>query len=174
MGEKSKAKVSFWRQKWVLIVGAAIGVVLIMLGNSDRLWTARKTDAAASAVDGDPLSLYAKELESKIETLCAHVDGVSEVRAVVSLEGDFLYVYASDSDSTEREGEVERQEQYVTVGSGSNAQPLLLTRRPPAIGGIGVVCRGGGDARVRQEITALLSAAFSVGSNKIYVAEANP
>ena len=173
MGETGKPRVSFWRRKWVLILGAVIGAALILLGNSDVVWTSNKA-TTQSTVNDDPLSLYAQELERKIETLCAHVQGVSEVRAVVSLEGDFLYVYASDSETAEQEGVVERQEQYVTVGSGSNAQPLLLTRRPPAIGGIGVVCRGGGDARVRQEIVALLSAAFSVGSNKIYVAEANP
>ncbi len=173
MGEAGKTRTGFWRRGWVLIVGAVIGVVLILLGNSEVM-TARRATETASEVESDPLLLYARELESKVEALCTHVAGVSEVRAVVSLEGDFLYDYASVSECSEQEGAVQRQEQYVTVGSGSSARPLLLTRRPPAIGGIGVVCRGGGDARVRQEITALLGAAFSVGSNKIYVAEANP
>lgn len=173
MGETKKTQTSFWRRKWVLALGALCGVALILLGNSDLV--TRTHDRTVTEVsESDPLLVYAGELEQKIETLCAHVEGVGEVRAVVSLSGDFTYIYAADSESTEREGAVERQEQYVTVGSGSNAQPLLLTRRPPTIEGIGVVCRGGSNARVRQEITALLSAAFSVGSNKIYVAEAKP
>ena len=173
MGETTKTKVSFWRRKWVLVLGALVGVVLMLLGNSDLVgsW---QTQESESEVERDALLDYARELERSIESLCSHVEGVDDVRAVVSLDGDFVYIYASDSERVEREGSIERQEQYVTVGSGSSARPLLLTRRPPAVIGIGVVCRGGGDARVRQEIIALLSAAFSVGSNKIYVAEANP
>ncbi|MBO5898100.1 MAG: hypothetical protein J6R04_03720 [Clostridia bacterium] len=173
MEETKKTKTSFWRRKWVLILGALCGVALMLLGNSDIV-TKKREKTATELTESDPLLVYASELERKIETLCARVDGVGEVRAVVSLSGDFTYIYASDSESAEREGTIERQEQYVTVGSGSNAQPLLLTRLPPAIEGIGVVCRGGANASVRREITALLSAAFSVGSNKIYVAEAKP
>ena len=173
MGEKEKTRVGFWRRKWVLLVGAVVGVVLILLGNSDLVGSWRSQESE-DEVERDALLVYARELESRIEALCSHVEGVDDVHAVVSLDGDFVYIYASDSESSDREGAVERQEQYVTVGSGASAQPLLLTRRPPTIEGIGVVCRGGGDARVRQKIIALLSAAFSVGSNKIYVAEANP
>jgi stage III sporulation protein AG len=171
--ESKKTKTSFWRRPWVLILGALCGVALVLVGNRDLI-TKEGEKVSANETESDALLVYADELERKIEALCSHVNGVDEVRAVVSLSGDFTYIYASDRESAEREGTIERQEQYVTVGSGSNAQPLLLTRLPPTIEGIGVVCRGGADASVRQEITALLHAAFSVGSNKIYVAEAKP
>jgi hypothetical protein len=46
----------------------------------------------------------------------------------------------------------------------------LVARIPPAISGIDIVCEGGGDAAVRAEVIALLSAAYDVGSNRIYVA----
>ena len=90
----------------------------------------------------------------------------------VTLEGDFSYVYATDSDSAEKEGVTEQKVEYVTVGSGSSEPTVLLTRTLPAIKGIGVVCRGGGDANVRRELITLLSTTFGIGSNKIYVAEA--
>ena len=176
MAETDKTHTGFWRRRWVLIVGAIVGVALILLGNSELVtrWRAEGAGETTGGSAVDPLTAYAHELERSIEALCSHVEGVDDVHAIVSLSGDFVYIYATDSESTEREGTVERQEEHVTVGSGSNAQPLLLTRRPPTVEGIGVVCRGGGDARVRQELVALLGAAVSVGSNKIYIVEADP
>ena len=57
----------------------------------------------------------------------------------------------------------------MTAGSGSSESPIYLSVKPPGIAGIGVVCDGGGDASVRRELISLLSAAYGVGTNKIYV-----
>ncbi len=175
MGDKTKneGKGAWWRRGWVLILGAVAGVLLILIGNGKA--TGGNADQQGTLTQTkDPLYEYTELTEQRIASLCASVKGVSEVRVAVSLEGDFTYVYATDSDTQEKDGNSERQEQYVTVGSGSSEQTVLLTRTPPAVSGIGIVCRGGGDAGVRQELTALLSAAFDIGTNKIYIAEANP
>ena len=84
---------------------------------------------------------------------------------VVALEGGFSYVYATNKKTTSG-GETLS---YVTVGSGDRESLVYLSEKAPAILGIGVVCAGGMDPTVRREVTALLSAAFGVGSNKIYV-----
>jgi stage III sporulation protein AG len=86
---------------------------------------------------------------------------------MVTLAGGFEYVYATDR-KTAAGGE---SISYVTVGSGSGESLVYITEKPPAIVGVGVVCTGGTDPTVRQEITALLSAALGIGSNKIYVTE---
>lgn len=174
MGDKTKGegKSAWWRHGWVLVLGAAVGVLLIVLGSSKT--SGGDTDRQQSiAQSKDPLYEYTELTEQRIAELCASVKGVSNVQVAVSLEGDFTYVYATDSDTQEKDGNSEHQEEYVTVGSGSSEQTVLLTRTPPAISGIGIVCRGGGDAGVRQELTALLAATFGIGSNKIYIAEAN-
>lgn len=174
MGDQTKRenKGAWWRRGWVLALGAVVGVGLILIGNGKG--TEHQKQSAQTTSSSDPLYEYVAWTEQKIVSLCSSVRGVSEVRVAVSFAGDFSYVYATDSDTQEKDGASERQEQYVTVGSGSSEQTVLLTRTPPAVSGIGIVCRGGGDAGVRQELTALLSAAFGIGSNKIYIAEANP
>jgi hypothetical protein len=100
-----------------------------------------------------------------MEAICADVAGVGEVDVVVTLEGGFSYVYATDK-KTNVGGE---SLTYVTVGSGDRESLVYLSEKAPAILGIGVVCTGGMDPTVRREVTSLLSAAFGVGSNKIYV-----
>ena len=83
----------------------------------------------------------------------------------MTLEGGYEYVYATDKKVTVG-GE---STSYITVGSGDDESLVYITERLPAILGIGVVCTGGMDPTVRREVTALLSAAFGVGSNKVYV-----
>ncbi len=175
MNEKQKGgeKQPWWRRGWVLIAGAAVAVALIFLGNGNV--TSDRTQAAQTGqTDKDPLYEYTEMTERKIAALCSVVRGVSEVQVVVSFEGDFTYVYATDSDTREQDGTMESNLEYVTVGSGSSEQTVLLTRSFPKVSGIGIVCRGGGDAAIRQELLSLLGAAFGVSSNKIYITEANP
>lgn len=170
MEEKNK-KGGRYKRHILLIALAAVGVMLILIGNNTSLI------ARISATDGeereqerqDDLLCYADAMEQKIVSLCERIDGAGKARAIVSFEGDFTYTYATDRDTSEKEGAQTERSEYVTIGSGASESALLLTRTPPAISGIGVVLSDGRDAAVRREIIALLSAAFGVGTNKIYV-----
>ena len=174
MGEKQKKEGGKGplRRRWWLLLCAAVGMALILIGNGEWSFLGSKANEASSTVEVDPLTAYATMTEQKIAALCGSVRGVSEVTVVVTLEGDFTYIYATDRESSERDGVVEEQVTYVTVGSGSNEQTVLLTRQYPRVSGIGIVCRGGGDATVRREILSLLSAAYGIPTNQIYIAEA--
>ena len=149
----------------VAILLLAAGALLLLFGNRGGKDTTPAmpdgpTEEAARSVEE-----YRAELESRMEVICSRVAGVGQVEVVVTLDGGFSYVYATDKKTTSGGETVS----YVTVGSGDKESLVYLTERPPAIVGIGVVCTGGMDATVRREVTALLSAAFGVGSNKIYV-----
>ena len=150
----------------VAVMCIALGVILLLFGN--RAGKKDGADGVESLPAGGGLRTteeYRAELEARMESLCSRVAGVGSVEVVVTLEGGFAYVYACDVKTT-ASGE---STTYITVGSGNNESPVSITERAPAILGIGVVCAGGMDPTVRKEFTALLSAAFGVGSNKIYV-----
>lgn len=148
----------------IALVGILIGALLLFWGNRAKD-TADATPDVPAEASVRSVEEYRADLETRMETICARVAGVGEVDVVVTLAGGFEYVYATDKKTT-ASGE---STSYVTVGSGSSETLVYITEKPPAIVGIGVVCAGGMDATVRQEVTALLSAAFGVGSNKIYV-----
>lgn len=152
----------------VALLGIIAGVLLLLFGgrlgeknreNRDPSPTAQDATATRTADE------YRADLETRMEAICARVAGVGDVEVVVTLEGGFEYVYATDKKTTVG-GE---SYTYVTVGSGDGESLIYISERAPAIVGIGVVCTGGMDATVRREVTSLLSAAFGVGSNKIYV-----
>lgn len=161
-GEGGKG--SAWRV-WLIPVGALCGILLLVFGSG--LGSKKQaTDTPAETVNAEEeLADYRKALERDIRTLCESVDGVGNVTVALTLSGGFSDVYATEA---ARDG----GEQYVIVGSGSNASALRLSRNAPEIVGIGIVCRGGMNSAVRQELTALLSAAYHVPSNRIYITEA--
>ena len=183
MGE-TREKKSHWLtdkgRAWLVAV-AALGVLLLLFG--DRMVASvgvvrSESGEGSEAVTEDELSRYAAELTAQIEQLCSTVQGAGAVHAAVSLQGGFTYLYATDRESRQDGTQtLQSSESYITVGSGSGERAVLLTRVPPDIRGIGIVCEGGENASVRAEIISLLSAAYDIGSNRIYVTQgkaANP
>ena len=150
----------------IALVCITVGVLLLIFGN--RIGKHENTvtsDAPPGGTVTRTTEEYRADLEARMEAICSRVSGVGSVDVIVTLEGGYEYVYATEKKVTVG-GE---STSYITVGSGDDESLVYVTERLPAILGIGVVCSGGMDPTVRREVTALLSAAFGVGSNKIYV-----
>ena len=141
----------------LLLAGAILGVFLLLWGNA-------RSAAQNVPTDNDPetadMEEYARSLEERIRVFCEGVEGVGAARVAVSLESGYRRVYAQEDSS------------YVMVGSGASRGTVYLTDEPPRLGGIAVICDGGGDPIVRQRLIGLLSAAYDIGTNKIYIAQA--
>ena len=140
---------------WIIILGAVAGVFLLLIGNG----TSEQKQVEAN--EAKALEEYSQSVEKKIHEICSKVKGVSDVSVAVSFESGFEYVYAREDG-----GDV------VVVGSGSSKSPIRVKEKMPVIGGIGIVCKGGGDPTVQKKLLDLISAAFGVSSSKIYIAEA--
>ena len=147
-----------------MVLCGALGLLLLLYGGG----VLGDDDDGKSAADREIISLteYTERLEESIGKLCEGVSGVSEVRVAVTLENGFEYVYAADSE-VKSGGLTEYK--YITVGSGSREGTVYITEKPPKIGGVGVVCRGGDNAEVQRKLISLISAAYNVSSNKIYI-----
>ncbi|MBQ7384589.1 MAG: hypothetical protein IJV72_07360, partial [Clostridia bacterium] len=120
--------------------------------------------AEAPSLDAEK---YARDTEEKIAALCERVSGVGNVNVTVTLTGGYNAVYAQNSQS----GSSGYKNEFVLTGNGSSEKALLIGYSAPQISGVGIVCVGGGDSETKKEIIALVSAAFGVSSNKIYVTE---
>ena len=158
---------------WIVVLGAIVGLGLLVVGSFDlpvRKSTQKNT--AAVTDEQSELQAYKQELSRDIAGLCAGVQGVGKVQVMVTLSGGYEYVYARDLQSKTGTDSYTWEETYVIVGSGSAQSPLLLMKKQPSIAGVGIVCEGGADPTVQNELTALVSAAFGIGANKIYVSAA--
>lgn len=141
----------------LLLGGILLGVVLLLIGNTQSVPSSTEMAEEDSLSD---LAAYTADLEEKIRQFCRRVEGVGEVSVTVSLESGYRRVY-DKTDSV-----------YVFSGSNSLRGAVCLNEEPPTIGGIAIVCEGGGDPAVRERLVGLLRAAYGIGANKIYIAPA--
>lgn len=148
--------------------GIALMVLLAVVGVLVMAF-AGKNDGTSDSSDGlgalDP-DKYAREVEERVETLCNRIDGVGSTYAVVTLRGGYRAIYATDMQA----GNSNSKNQTVILGNGSAEKGLLIGYENPEITGIGIVCSGGDDYNVRKNIISVVSSAFDVPSNKIFVA----
>ena len=150
-----------------LAIGAIFGVLLLLFGSlaGERR---SETETVSEEALRDP-EAYAHELETRVVEICSGVKGAGKVSATVTLRGGYRAVYATDAKNSSSG----YQSATVLVGSGSTEEALLVCYENPEIAGIGIVCEGGDDAAVRERIISLVSATFSIGTNKIFVAAGN-
>ena len=145
-------------------------VILLLVGvfllGISKCASSKEIDEASSAEleNLDP-SAYAEEVEQKVESLCNKIDGVSSTHVVVTLKGGYRAIYATDHQS----GSSSSKKQTVIIGSGSSERALLVGYENPEIAGIGIVCSGGDDAQKRKLIISVVSSAFDISTNKIFV-----
>ncbi len=121
--------------------------------------------------DIDRIDEYEKKMEAKIADLCSGVKGVSSITVSVYFDSGFETVYAYNEESRATSNGINSEKKYVTIGSGNDESMVCLFERMPHISGVAVVCKGGGNSMIASEIINLISSAFDVPKNKIYVAE---
>lgn len=147
----------------LLAMGAVLGVLLLLFGSffGER---SESVEEKPSEIARDP-EAYAREIEERVVAICSDVKGAGKVRAAVTLKGGYRAVYATDAKNSPSG----TQSSTVLVGSGSDEEAILICYENPEIAGIGIVCEGGENAEVRARIVSLVSATFSIGTNKIFV-----
>lgn len=144
----------------LMVALAVLGLMLALFSGGDG-----KSGGKDELEALDPAE-YARTVEERVEELCNRIDGVRSSYAVVTLKGGYKAIYASDLQS----GSSNSKNQTVIIGSGSAEKGLLIGYENPEISGIGIVCSGGDDYNIRKSIISVVSSAFDVPSNKIFVA----
>lgn len=172
----------FYRK--VIIIGGLIGIALIFLSgylNHDR--TDTKDVSSQSVVTAEQ---YAKELETSLTDLVNRIQGAGEAKVLVTLERSTQYVYAteekrsnqttedkSDGSTTKNEANDNTETTYILVKDADGAQKALaVTEVQPIIKGVVVVCDGGDDPTVQQDIVSAVTTALDITSVRVCVIKA--
>ena len=161
----SKLRSLFDRYKFVLVVILA-GVVLLLLpsfGGEKRDGGAVESSQESSS---DPFQV--EELERKLEQALAQIDGVGEVRVVLTLQSGPRRILAQDSQSTVDEGRTEAEVTNVVISAGVEGT-VTLQQLSPQFQGALVVCSGGGEPTVQLRLVEAVSALTGLGADKISV-----
>ncbi|MBS7029608.1 MAG: stage III sporulation protein AG [Clostridium sp.] len=186
-----------WKKKLTkenMAIMALLGILLMVIAIPVKKTETQKDQTAApenksiasgtqeTEEEGNPGG-YAGELEERLESLLASMEGVGNVKVMVTLDSSREQVVEKDipstmdttkeTDSTGGSRDVinSRQEEttvYVTDSAG-NKTPYVSKIREPSIEGVTVVAQGGGNAVIQKNITEVIQALFGIEAHKIKV-----
>lgn len=164
----------------ILLVIGLIGIGLIFL--SEFLPSGNGSTNTTSVISSDT---YSKQLETKLKGIIGQINGVGNVDVMVTVESGVEYVYeqnvkttddkSQDSDSSGRNQTQENSNQEtsaIIIDKGSGGQEALVkTEIQPRIQGVVVVCDGGEDPVVKENIVNAITVALNITSNQVSVSK---
>lgn len=169
----------------IIIAACLGGIALIFLSgffkNSGQ--AAKTTASSQAAVTADQ---YAAQIESSLSGIVAQIQGAGSVKVLVTLERNTEYVYATEEKSTnqntqdkagsetvknQQNGSTEKK--YIIVKDADGSQKALpVTEVQPIIKGVVVVCDGGDNPAVQQNIINAVTTALDITSVRVCVLKA--
>ncbi len=151
-------------RRWLVVLGL-VGVLLI--GLSEWLPHGEKT------VSTQPTAVTAAELEQALEqritALISGLDGIGQCRVMVTLENGVQQVYAAEETYNTAADGSSGSHRVLTVDTANGPVGLPVTQLQPVVRGVAVVCAGGENAHLAQQVTALISAACNISSHRVCV-----
>ena len=159
------------RKRKLLLFFGVVGILLIFL--SDLIPQQTQTEVSTT----ENLDAYVEKLENRLLDTVKLVEGVGEVKIMLTLEGGSETIYASteksastSSDSgTNTSSQSSYENEVVLVDDGSGRQALVQTALEPEIKGVAVVCQGGDDIAVVKRVTDVVSVVLGIPTSRICV-----
>lgn len=155
--------------RWLMIVGLA-GILLIALSEWLPHHT-RQTTVTRDSVEVLSAAQVEEALEARIAALIAKVDGVGECHVMITLESGSRFVYAAEQTYNGTAESHAQSEKTLLVETDAGPVGLLVTEVQPTVKGVAVVCSGGADPTVREQVVGLVSAALNISTGRICVAK---
>lgn len=176
-----KLKDMFLDDKKVKIVAflGLLGMGLILLSSLTPKNNHKKASVVESKADNvfydTELEGYTKEMEGKLKNLLENISGVGKVEVMMNISSTKEYVYADEeksnlSQDSENYSE-QRENKYIIVDNNGKKEALVKKINTPEISGIVIICEGGDNSVVRENIYRSVSVAFDLPISKIYVAK---
>ena len=144
------------KNKVIIYVILIIGMVLLTLPSftvGEKKDIKKKNEFSISGRDRE-----LKEILSEIE-------GVGKCEVMVTYRDSKEYIIAKDISVSEGGSE----EKNVITGSGSGEKPFIVKEKLPAVLGVVVVCEGGGDIKIRNDVADAVCALCGIAKNKVKV-----
>lgn len=150
----------------LIIAGAVAAMVLLLLSTVSCGGKTTGTDP----VQTENSSEIEEQLEKRLTELISSVEGVSDVKVMVTLDMSTRRVYEKDErSSSEGDSQVSTEKEVVLAGSGK--EPVEAGTIQPKVRGVAIVCGGASDPIVREKVANIAAKALDIGVSRVYVTE---
>lgn len=154
------------KNKWLLLLLAGLLLLVIALPVSEPENEEREETESGTVTEED----YASMAESKLETILAQMEGAGKVKVMITLSSSSEKIVEKDEETSKDETQSTSSETTVYEETADRGQtPYVSKELTPAVEGVVVLCEGGDEPVVVQQITEAVEALFSVESHKIKV-----
>ena len=166
--QKTEGVRRIW-DKYKFVALVALAGIVLLLWPSGREETAERTSPKA-------VSAVQAELQQEMEDILGRIQGVGEVRVLLTVESDGERQLAQDSElsysgSTAAPEDYSRSFQTVLVDGGGAEEPVVTQTVYPTCRGALVVCQGGDRADVKLAVTEAVAALTGLSADRITVAK---
>ena len=158
--------------KIIVIIGI-IGIGLILF--SELISTTPKTTSKPAQGLNTDTNAYKVETEAELVKILSQIQGVGEVKVMLTIEGSTEFIFAEEinskrEDSSDKKSE-DYQNKYVIVDNGATKEALVKKVLKPKINGVIVVCEGGNIPIVCEKIYKAVSTVLGLSAGDICVAK---
>lgn len=158
------------KKRLSIIAVAMVGIILIVISSSTEKDTEEQEQSETSSVQFSE-SEYTLQLEQKLSEMISALYGAGRTKVVVTLDCDYETVYARDGSFSKDEESSDEKSEYIIIDSSQEEGGLVLKTVTPKVRGVAVLCEGGDDPYVEEQISEMLSALLNLGSNHISVSK---
>lgn len=164
-----KEKLKSEKKLFILVVLGLLGILLIF--GSEFIKSPAKEDTQQPQTDTQ--SDYCDALEQKLQGVLSKTEGAGRVEVMITLQSSDEKIYATDEKTNYKSSDsvTERtyDEQYVLSDGNNEDGGIVLKTNAPEIKGVIVVCDGGDNSAVANQITNAVCASLGIKSNCVSV-----
>ena len=168
------------KDKWLIILLVGLLLVVIAMPVSDIKSDQTQDEQQVQKAENASEDTYTDALETRLENALAKVEGVGNVKVMITLASSSEKVVEKDREMTSevQEGEsgeknTSSSETAVYANGNGEEMPYVKQELSPRIEGVLVIADGGDNAIVIENITEAVQALFGVDTHKIKVMKHN-
>ena len=168
------------KDKWLIILLVGLLLVVIAMPVSDIKSDQTQDEQQMQKAENASEDTYADALETRLENALAKVEGVGNVKVMITLASSSEKVVEKDQEMTSevQEGEsggkkTSSSETAVYANGNGEETPHVKQELSRRIEGVLVIADGGDNAIVIENITEAVQALFGVDTHKIKVMKHN-
>ena len=177
--EKLRLIINSPKRNTYIVIAGIMAVMLIVFSDCSN-----SDDKAISTSGRESFdyNAYSVQLEKKVEKIVESIEGAGACSVMITLEKTEEYVFFTEekiSTNTEEETGQDKTKQTVesdketkagVVENRNNGNDVLVTTTlMPQVGGVVVICEGGGSVLVQERVTNAVATALNISHNKVFV-----
>lgn len=160
------------KQVALIVVAGFLIISLIFISELDF-----NSDEADKIEIKDEMSTeeYCTYLEEKVTKIIECIDGAGKTKVMITLSETTEYIYATNDKNTRKNtdssDDSNDQNDYVIIEKDNNDTGLLIKTIEPKVRGVAIVCEGGSNSTVQNQIYSAISAVLNVSTSRISISK---